>query len=57
MSSTLSRSEVLPTTVRAVIGASLRLLVRADEAAVRAAETGERLRAVLPRPRLPYDEL
>ena len=55
-----SPSDALPSTVRLLLGASVRLLVRADEAAVRAAETGERLRAtaaLLPRPRRPYDEL
>ena len=56
----MSPSEALPTTVRALVGASLRLLVRADEAAVRAAGSTERLRAtaaLLPRPRREYDEL
>lgn len=55
----MSTSDALPTTLRALVGASLRLLVRADEAATRAAGTTERLRAaaVLPLPRRPYDEL
>jgi hypothetical protein len=42
------------------VGASLQLLVRADEAAVRAADTTERLRAsagLLPMPRRAHDEL
>ncbi|MCW2679474.1 MAG: hypothetical protein JWM62_875, partial [Frankiales bacterium] len=44
----------------ALVGASLQLLVRADEAAVRAADTTERLRAsagLLPMPRRAHDEL
>jgi hypothetical protein len=60
----MSPSDALPTTVRRLLGASVRLLVRADEAAVRATETTERLRAtaalgtgLLPLPRRPYDEL
>ena len=56
----MSPSEALPGVVRKLVGASLRLLVQADEAAVRAAEASERLRAttaLLPLPRRPYDEL
>ena len=56
----MSPSETLPTTIRALVGASLRLLVRADEAAVRATESTERLRAsaaLLPLPRRAFDEL
>ena len=56
----MSPSEALPTTVRALLGASLRLLVRADEAAVRAAGSTERLRAsaaLIPLPRRGFDEL
>ena len=56
----LSPSATLPGTVRTLVGASLRLLVRADEAAVRAAESTDRLRAsvaLLPLPRRAYDEL
>ncbi len=60
MLTTLTPSEALPTTVRALVGASLRLLVRADEAAVRASESTGRLRAsaaLLPLPRRSFDEL
>lgn len=60
MPTALSPSEALPATVRVLVVASLRLLVRADEAAVRAGEAGQRLRATaarLPRPRRAYDEL
>lgn len=57
-----SASETLPAAARALVGASLRLLVRADEAAVRAAGVRDRLRAsasLLPIPaaRRPYDDL
>ena len=60
MPTVMSPSEALPTTIRALVGASLRLLVRADEAAVRATESTERLRAsaaLLPLPRRAFDEL
>lgn len=56
----MSPSEAIPTAVRKLFGASLRLLVQADEAAVRAQQTSERLlatTALLPLPRRPYDEL
>lgn len=56
----LSRSSVLPTVVRALVGASVRVLVHADDAATRAAGSAERLRStasLLPRPRRAYDEL
>lgn len=57
-----SASETLPTAARALVGASLRMLVRADEAAVRAAGAKQRLlasAALLPLPgaRRPYDDL
>jgi hypothetical protein len=57
-----SASESLPTAARALIGASVRLLIRADEAAVRAAGAKDRLRAgaallPLPAARRPYDDL
>jgi len=55
-----SPSDALPAAVRRLLGVSVHLLVRADQAAVRATETTERLRAtaaLLPLPRRPYDEL
>jgi hypothetical protein len=59
---TSSASETLPLAARALVGASLRLLIRADEAAIRAAGARDRLRGSaslipLPRQRRPYDEL
>ena len=59
MLTVLSRSDTLPSAARLLVGASLRLLARADDAAVRAGEHRQRLleRAVLPLPRRPYDEL
>ena len=52
-----SSSETLPAAARVLVGASLRLLVRADEAAVRVTGATERLRMSLPVPRRPYDDL
>lgn len=62
MLATPSASETLPVAARALVGASLRLLIRADEAAVRASEARERLWASaalipLPTARRPYDDL
>lgn len=62
MLATSSASETLPLAARALVGASVRLLIRADEAAVRAAGARDRLRGSaalipLPRQRRPYDEL
>lgn len=62
MLATPSASETLPAAARALVGASLRLLVRADEAAVRVADAKDRLRASaallpLPAARRPYDDL
>lgn len=62
MLATPSASETLPVAARALLGVSLRLLVRADEAAVRASGAKERLRASaalipLPAARRPYDDL
>lgn len=55
----MSRSDALPAAARAVVTASLRLLVRADDAAVRAVETRDRLRTAVavPLPRRPYDDV
>ena len=57
-----SASDTLPIAARALVGASLRLLVRADEAAVLATGAKDRLRASaalipLPTARRPYDDL
>ena len=59
---TPSASETLPVAARVLVGASLRLLVRADEAATRASGARNRLRASaslipLPTARRPYDDL
>ena len=59
---TPSVSETLPVAARALLGASLRLLVRADAAAAQASGARERLRASaallpLPTARRPYDDL
>lgn len=59
-------SEALPLAVRRLVGASLRVLVRADEAAVRGGEITQRLRSTasavpgrlpIPAPRRGYDDL
>ena len=62
MLATPSPSETLPLAARALVGASVRLLIRADEAAARASGAKERLRASaallpLPSSRRPYDDL
>ena len=62
MLATPSASETLPVAARALVGASVRLLVRADEAAARASGARDRLRASaslipLQRTRRPYDDL
>lgn len=52
-----SRSDTVPAAARVLVGASIRLLVRTDEAVVRATDGTRRLRALLPEPRQAFDEL
>lgn len=57
MPTVLSRSDTVPAAARVLVGASVRLLVRADEALVRASDGTRRLLDLLPEPRAPFDEL
>lgn len=59
-------SEALPRATRRLVGASLRALVRADQAAVRGGEITQRLRSTasgvparipIPAPRRGYDDI
>lgn len=57
MLTALSRPDTVPTAARVLVGASIRLLVRADVAVVRATDSTRRLRDLLPQPRRAFDEL
>ena len=57
METVLSRSETVPAAARVLVGMSVRLLHRADEAVTRASDGTRRLLELLPEPRAPYDEL